>query len=326
MIYPGFGRKIVLVGAGLVGMSYSYALLNQGLCDELVLIDINKKRAEGEASDLGHGLAFASTNMRIRTGEYDDCEDADIVTICAGVAQRPEESRIDLLERNAAVFEDVVGKVVKSGFSGIFLVATNPVDIMTRITQAISGFPPNRVIGSGTTLDTARLRYMLGGYFAVDPRNVHAYVIGEHGESEFVPWSQAMIGTKPILNVCDDNPNKYKYEDLLKISDDVKNAAAHIIEAKGATYYGIGMSLARITRAILGDENSILTVSSMLYGEYGQEDVYVGSPNIINRDGAKSTVRLSLTDHELKTFYASCEFLKECYNKIHFGKKELHLD
>lgn len=195
-------RKVVLVGTGMVGMSYAYCLLNQTVCDELVLIDVNKKKAEGEAMDLNHGLAFSASNMKIYAGEYEDCRDADIVVLCAGVAQKPGESRLDLLKRNAEVFRSIVKPVTESGFNGIFLVATNPVDIMTRITCQLSGFNPGRVMGSGTALDTARLRYLLGEYLNVDPRNVHAYVIGEHGDSEFVPWSQAMLATRPILDIC----------------------------------------------------------------------------------------------------------------------------
>ena len=182
-------RKIALIGTGMVGMSFAYCLLNQTICDELVLIDLDKKRAAGEAMDLNHGLAFAPGNMKIYAGSYEDCHDADIVTICAGVAQKPGETRLDLLKRNTAVFKSIVDPVVASGFSGIFLIATNPVDIMAHITQKLSGFPKERVIGSGTALDSARLRYLIGEYLNVDPRNVHAYVMGEHGDSEFVPWS-----------------------------------------------------------------------------------------------------------------------------------------
>lgn len=195
-------RKVALVGCGMVGMSYAYAMLNQNVCDELVLIDVDKKRAEGEAMDMNHGLAFSGSNMKIFAGSYDDCGDADIVCICAGVAQKPGETRLDLLQRNAAVFKSIIDPVTESGFNGLFLVATNPVDIMTRITCALSGFNPRRVLGTGTALDTARLRYLLGDYFHVDPRNMHAYVMGEHGDSEFVPWSQAMLATKPVLELC----------------------------------------------------------------------------------------------------------------------------
>jgi len=233
-------RKVALVGCGMVGMSYAYAMLNQNVCDELVLIDVDKKRAEGEAMDMNHGLAFSGSNMKIFAGSYDDCGDADIVCICAGVAQKPGETRLDLLQRNAAVFKSIIDPVTESGFNGLFLVATNPVDIMTRITCALSGFNPRRVLGTGTALDTARLRYLLGDYFHVDPRNMHAYVMGEHGDSEFVPWSQAMLATKPVLELCRQSGGRYCSEELDKIAEEVRTAAYKIIEAKRATYYGIG--------------------------------------------------------------------------------------
>lgn len=309
-------RKVVLIGTGLVGMSYAYALLNQNVCDELVLIDIDKKRAIGEAMDLNHGLAFSSSNMNIYAGEYEDCKDADIVAVCAGVAQKPGESRIDLLQRNAAVFKSIIEPVVKSGFSGIFLIATNPVDIMAHITCTLSGFDCRRVFGTGTTLDTARLRYLLGHYFSVDPRNVHAYVMGEHGDSEFVPWSQAMVATKPIADICRQSEGKYSYEKMEEISEEVRNAAQKIIEAKKSTYYGIGMAMVRITRAIFGNENSVLTVSAMLHGEYGQDDVYVGVPCIVNRNGIANVLQLSLNTDEMRKLKSSCDGLQGFYQGI----------
>ena len=286
-------RKVVLVGTGMVGMSYAYSLLNQNACDELVLVDIDKKRAEGEAMDLNHGLAFSGANMRIYAGEYEDCRDADIVAIAAGVAQKPGESRLDLLKRNTQVFRSIIEPVTASGFNGIFLVAANPVDIMTRITYALSGFNPRRVLGSGTALDTARLRYLLGEYLHVDPRNIHAYVMGEHGDSEFVPWSQALLATKPILELCGEEA--VCQEKLTEIAKEVQGAAYKIIDAKRATYYGIGMAMTRITRAIFGDENSVVTVSAMLRGEYGQSDVFAGVPCIINQNGVQRVLQLSLT-------------------------------
>ncbi|WP_322169989.1 L-lactate dehydrogenase [Acutalibacter caecimuris] len=306
-------RKIVLVGTGMVGMSFAYSALNRSLCDELVLVDIDKKRAMGEAMDLNHGVAFASSSMKIYAGEYADCSDADIVVICAGVNQKPGESRLDLLKRNAAVFQSIIEPVVRSGFGGVFLVATNPVDIMTRVTYELSGFNPNRVFGSGTTLDTARLRYLLGEYFSVDPRNMHAYVIGEHGDSEFVPWSQAMIATKSVIDVCEQSEGRYRLEEMQRLSTEVRDAAQQIIEAKNATYYGIGMALVRICRAVLGDENSVLTVSARLRGEYGQRDVYAGVPCIVNGNGVDRVLELRLTEEEQEKFRASCRVLEESY-------------
>lgn len=312
-------RKIVLVGTGMVGMSFAYSALNRGLCDTLVLVDIDKKRAMGEAMDLNHGLAFAGSSMKIYAGDYTDCADADMVVVCAGVGQKPGESRLELLKRNAEVFQSIIEPVVRSGFGGVFLVATNPVDIMTRVTYELSGFNPNRVFGSGTTLDTARLRYLLGEYFSVDPRNMHAYVIGEHGDSEFVPWSQAMIATKPVIDVCEQSGGRYRLDEVQKLSVEVRDAAQQIIEAKKATYYGIGMSLVRIARAVLGDENSVLTVSARLRGEYGRRGVYAGVPCIVNRNGVDRVLELCLTEEEQGKFDNSCDILEENYQGLELG-------
>ena len=293
-------KKVALIGTGFVGMSFAYALLNSGECDQLVLIDINKVKAHGESMDLNHGLPFAKRNMLIYDGEYSDCCDADIVVIAAGVNQKDGESRIELLNRNYEVFKSIITPVVDSGFEGIFLVATNPVDIMTKITLDLSGFESSRVIGSGTTLDTARLRYLLGDYFKIDPRNVHAYVIGEHGDSELIPWSQAYITTKNIYDIIDSSKGLYKFEDLYKISKNVTNAAQEIIRAKNATYYGIGMALVRIVRAIFGDEKSALTVSVFLNGQYGVNGIYAGLPTIIGRNGVEDIIVLDLKENESK--------------------------
>ncbi|MBQ4644914.1 MAG: L-lactate dehydrogenase [Clostridia bacterium] len=311
-------KKVALVGTGFVGMSFAYALLNSGECDQLVLIDVNKEKAKGEAMDLNHGLPFAKRNMLIYAGEYSDCHDADIVVIAAGVAQKDGEGRIALLKRNYEVFKSIIEPIVNSGFDGIFLVATNPVDIMTKITLELSGFDPSRVIGSGTTLDTARLRYLLGDYFSIDPRNVHAYVIGEHGDSEIVPWSQAYITTKKVHDIVDSSNGRFSFDDLYKLSKDVTGAAQEIIKAKSATYYGIGMALVRIVRAIFGDEKSALTVSVMLNGQYGVKDVYAGLPAIIGRNGVEDIIVLDLKESERTAFINSCEFLKQTAKEIGF--------
>lgn len=311
-------KKVALVGTGFVGMSFAYALLNSGECDQLVLIDVNKEKAIGEAMDLNHGLPFAKRNMLIYAGEYKDCHDADIVVIAAGVGQKDGEDRISLLNRNLQVFKSIITPIVESGFDGIFLVATNPVDIMTKITLELSGFDPSRVIGSGTTLDTARLRYLLGDYFNIDPRNVHAYVIGEHGDSEIVPWSQAYITTKKVYDIIDSSNGKFSFDDLYKISKNVTGAAQEIIRAKSATYYGIGMSLVRIVRAIFGDEKSALTVSVMLDGQYGINGVYAGLPAIIGRNGIEDIIVLDLKENERTAFINSCNFLKDTARQIGF--------
>lgn len=310
-------RKVVLIGTGMVGMSFAYALVNQGgICNELVLIDVNRERANGEAMDLNHGLAFAKSNMRIYAGEYKDCKDADIVVIAAGVAQKDGETRLDLLQRNTEVFRSIINPVVKSGFDGIFLVATNPVDIMTRVTYELSRFGASRVIGTGTSLDTARLRYLLGDYFTVDPKNIHAYVIGEHGDSEFVPLSQVMLATKSVTEILEDERNDYNIDDMQSIEEQVRTSAYKIIKAKRATYYGIGMAIARIVKAILGDENSVLTVSAKLCGEYDSKNVFIGVPCIIGRNGIKEIVELSLTDEEKEKFQNSRQVLEDSFNGL----------
>ena len=316
----GFTKKVAIVGTGFVGMSFAYALLCDGACDEMVLIDINREKALGEAMDLNHGLAFAKTNMKITAGDYGDCADADIVVICAGVSQKPGEDRISLLQRNRAVFESIVAPVLESGFDGIFLVATNPVDIMTRVVHRLSGFPSRKVIGSGTTLDTARLRYLLGEYFTVDPKNVHAYVIGEHGDSEMTPWSQALVGTKPIREILAGQPEKYTAAALDEIAENVTKAAYKIIQAKSATYYGIGLALVRIVKAIFGGENSILTVSVRLDGEYGVQGVFAGVPCILGRGGVREVLTLELENEELAKFRASCNLLNGIW-KDSFAEK-----
>lgn len=307
-------KKVVIVGVGMVGMSYAYALLNQNICDELVLIDINKERARGEAMDLSHGLPFAPSSMKIKSGEYSDCSDADVIVICAGAPQDEGETRRDLLQKNYKVFKSIVEPIVSSGFNGVFLIASNPVDIMTQAVYTLSGFPAGRVLGSGTTLDSARLRHMMSDYFKVNPRNVHAYVIGEHGDSEFVAWSNAAISVNPLKDLETKYPNLM--EDMQKIAVDVKESAYEIIKAKRATYYGIGMVLARLTRAILFDENSIFTVSTYLKGEYGQQGIYVGVPSVVNHNGVREVLQMTLSNEEQEKFNDSCKILREMKEEI----------
>ena len=238
-------RRVALVGTGFVGMSFAYSMLNQGGLEEFVLIDVNKDKAEGEAMDLSHGLPFGPQKMDIWAGTYEDCRTADIVVITAGANQQPGETRLALVEKNAKIMRGIVREIMKSGFNGILLVASNPVDVLTYVAWQESGLPRHRVIGSGTTLDTARLRFEIGKYLNVDPRNVHGYIIGEHGDTEFPLWSHTTVGVQPIMDVVANNP-KFNQEDLEQIYVNVRDAAYHIIERKRATYYGIGMALARI--------------------------------------------------------------------------------
>ena len=266
--------------------------------------------------DLNHGLAFSNGNMKIYAGDYSECADADIVTICAGVPRKPGDSRLDLLSKNVEIFRSIIEPIMKSGFDGCFLIATNPVDVMSYVTQKLSGLAPGRIIGSVTALDTSRLRYLLSDYFNLDPRNVHAYVIGEHGDSGFVPWSQSKIGTSSISRICEQSNGKYKLDDMRDIALEVKNVAANIIKAKKATYYSIGMALKRITRAILSDERSILTLSVMPTGQYGQEDVYIGLPCIVGRNGVDAVLELDLTDKEKECLDNSCKIIRDLCHKV----------
>ena len=307
-------KKVAIVGVGMVGMSFAYAMLNQNICDELCLIDINKERAEGEAMDLSHGLPFAPSSMKIYSGDYTDCTDMDMIVICAGVPQLEGETRRDLLQKNYKVFKTIVKPIVENGFNGVFLVASNPVDVMTKAVLDLSGFPHERVIGSGTSLDTARLRYMIGDYFKVNPRNIHAYVMGEHGDSEFVAWSSAMISVLPIKEL--DSHTDQIMNELDEIAVNVRDSAYKIIKAKKATYYGIGMVLARLTRAILNDENSIFTISAYLNGEYSESGFYIGVPALINRNGVRKILEIPLDESEKKRFKDSAKVIKEMLDEI----------
>ena len=302
--------KVVIVGTGFVGMSYAYALVNQGAVEELVLVDIDKEKALGEAMDLNHGLAFAPRKMNIRAGGYEECKDAGLVVITAGVNQKQGETRIDLLIRNASIVKTVVKNIMSSGFDGILLVASNPVDILAYVAWKESGLPNHRVIGSGTALDTARLRYEISSYVNIDPRNIHAYILGEHGDSEFVVWSNANIGAKPIFDVIN-SMNEIEFENLDHIYQKVRDAAYEIIKRKKATYYGIGMALVRITSAIFNNENSIMSVSVYNDGVYTcEDDVYIGLPAVLNRDGVHHIVHFALSPKEKGKLINSANILK----------------
>ncbi len=308
-------NRVAVIGTGFVGSSYAFALLNQGITEELVLIDLNKDKAEGDAMDLNHGLPFAPSRTKIWYGDYSDCGQADIVVITAGANQKPGETRLDLVEKNTRIFKGIVKDIMASGFDGIFVVATNPVDILTYAVWKFSGLPKERVIGSGTILDTARFRFLLGDYFDVDTRNVHAYIIGEHGDTELPVWSHASIAGTSISEWTK-NKQGYNQVELDKIFLHVRDAAYHIIEKKGATFYGIAMGLVRLTKAILQNEYSVLTVSAYLDGEYGQSDIFVGVPAVVNRDGIREIVELDLSDEEKQKFEHSIEVLKKTMKPV----------
>ncbi|KLT71975.1 lactate dehydrogenase [Neisseria arctica] len=311
------GNKVVIIGTGAVGISYAFAMLNQGHCDEMVLIDLNENRVRAEVRDLKHGILYAATPVKIIAGTYDDCEDADIVCICAGAPQRPGETRLDLIDNNLKVFHGIVGKVMASGFDGIFLIATNPVDVLSYATWKFSGLPKERVIGSGTILDTARLCNCLGQAFDVAPVSVDAHMIGEHGDSVIAAWSSASIAGMPLQKLLENRPDGQEL--MQRIHRDVRNAAYDIIEAKGATCYGIAMGLSRISRAILHNQNVVLTVSTLLQGEMGQEGVYIGVPAVINRLGSVRVIDKPLDAKESEQFNRSATLLKSYQEKVdHF--------
>lgn len=308
--------KVVIVGTGFVGMTYAYALLNQGAAEELVLIDVDHRKAEGEAMDLNHGLAFAPRKMSIRAGNYDECKDAGLVVITAGVNQKEGETRTHLLNRNAAIIKSVVQNIMASGFDGILLVASNPVDTLAYVAWKESGMDKSRVIGSGTSLDTARLRYEISSYVHIDPRNVHAYILGEHGDSEFVLWSNANIAAKPIMDVVD-SMDEIEFSDLDRIYQNVRDAAYEIISRKKATFYGIGMALVRITTAIFNNENRIMPISVLNDGVYDCDpNVYIGLPAVLNRQGVHHIVKFSLSDGEKKKLKKSADIIRKNLSDI----------
>ena len=273
-------RKVVLVGTGFVGMSMAYSFLSTGGIDELVLIDVNYEKAEGEAMDLQHGLPYAEGKLNIKAGDYSECKDAGIVVITAGVTMKEGETRLDIAAKDTKIIKSVTENIMASGFDGIIVVASNPVDSMTYVAQKVSGLPKERVIGSGTILDTARLRYLMSKYLNISTNNMHLYIMGEHGDSSFVPWTNAYIGCQSLLDLLDEQGKDFN--DLLDIYTQVQQAGYEIIKRKRSTYYGIGLSLNRLVRAILNDENVILTVSTYQQGEYGQEGLYIGVPAIVS--------------------------------------------
>jgi len=299
-------NKVAIIGTGNVGMSYAYALLNQqSHVNELVLIDINIDDAEGEALDLRDALAYAPSTMKISAGTYADCADADLVCICAGARQNPGETRMDLIRKNSEIFKSMIGEIRQSHFDGIFLVVSNPVDVMTHLTWHYSEFPMHRVIGSGTTLDTSRLRVGIGSRLEVDARDIRAYVIGEHGDSGFVPWSKADIGYKNVGNYISD-------EQRHEIEHQVKNAAYTTIDKKGSTHFGIGMALARITKAIFNNENTVLPVSNF----DPESGIFYGYPSIVGRDGIKRRLELDLNDHEHGQLQHSIHVIREAIDSV----------
>lgn len=312
--------KISIIGCGNVGTRYAYALIIKGIAREIVMVDIDRKRLEGEVMDLSHTAPYTSP-VNIITGDYEDIGDSDIIVITAGKNQQPGETRLELTSKNVELFKELIPKIQAHAPKSIYLIVSNPVDILSFVTYKISGKPKNEVIGSGTTLDTARFRYLLAKYCHVNARNVHAYILGEHGDSEFAVWSSAMVGgtfIKDYCKMCNFVDLQDSGEKFRKVFEEVKDSAYKIIERKGETSYGIGLALARISQAIVNDENTILPVSTLIENFYGVNDVYLSLPSIVNKSGVQETLKIELNEEEIKNFKFSANTIKEIIKKIGF--------
>ena len=308
-------RKVAIIGAGFVGSSSAFALMQKGLFNELVLIDANKARAEGEAMDISHGLAY-SNSMRIYAGEYEDISDAKIIIITAGAAQKVGETRLDLIKKNSKIMTSIVNEIVRVKAEGLLLIVANPVDVLTQVALKVSGFGKERVFGSGTVLDTARLKYLLSEKLRVDTRNVHAVIMGEHGDSEFVAWSFANVSGMPIKKfLC---LRGYKDMEQLKeeIHVEVRDSAYKIIERKGATYYGIALSVTRICECIVKNQHSMLPISTLLEGEYGVTNVALSVPAILGSDGVEAVLELPLSSNEILELHHSADTIEATFNEL----------
>ncbi|MCD8146688.1 MAG: L-lactate dehydrogenase [Clostridiales bacterium] len=308
-------RKAAIVGCGFVGSASAFSLMQSGLFSELVLIDADRQRAEGEALDISHGLPYARP-MQIYAGDYDDVTDCSVIVITAGAAQKEGETRLDLVHKNVGIFRSIVPEIARRGFEGILLVVANPVDILTAAAVKLSGFPEHRVIGSGTVLDTARLKYVLGQHLSVDSRNVNAFIIGEHGDSELAAWSCVDVGGVSLPDFCEMRGH-HNDHDLAaqKIYENVKNSAYEIISKKRATYYGVAMAVNRICECIVRNEHSILPVSSMIHGAYGIDGVALSLPAVVGADGMETLVPIHLSDEETAALQDSARVLKEVLDK-----------
>ena len=311
-------RKAAIIGCGAVGASIAFRFLQQGLFSKLVLVDVNRAKAEGEAMDLSDGLPYGSA-MEISAGGYDDLADCFLVVITAGANQKPGETRLDLVNKNVNIFKSIIPEIKKSGFDGILLIVSNPVDVLTYAAIKMSGLPEGHVIGSGTVLDTGRLQQMLGAHVEVDPRDVQAYVMGEHGDSEFVAWSSAQVAGVPLNTFCELHGHLEHEAAEKRIAEDVKNSAYTIIEKKHATYYGVAMAVKRICTAVMRDEQTVLPVSSLMVGEYGLSDLAISMPTVVGRDGVVCRVPVPLNDDEQHELTASAKALKDIIDSVDFS-------
>ena len=308
-------RKVAIIGCGFVGAASAFALMQSGLFSEMVLLDANEEKAQGEAYDIAHGVPLGRP-MKIYAGNYDDVADAAIIVITAGAGQKPDESRLDLVNKNVKIYQSIIPELATRHCGGIILIVSNPVDILTYVTLKLGDFPENRVIGSGTELDTSRLKYKLGEHLGVDSRSVHAYIIGEHGDSEIAAWSSANVSGIPLDDFCEMRGHYAHGENTTKIADEVRNCAYDIIAKKGATYYGIAASVKRICEAVIRDEKSVLPITTLLHGEYGIEDVALSLPCIVGKDGYEVKVPIALDEGEIKQLHDSAKVLKSVLNDL----------
>ena len=303
-------RKAAVIGCGFVGSATAFSLMQSGLFSEIVLIDADMDRAEGEALDISHGVPF-SRHMKVYAGTYEDIVDAAIIIITAGANQKPDETRLDLVHKNVAIFRSIIPEIAKRNCAGILLIVSNPVDILTYTAIKLSGFTENRVIGSGTVLDTARLKYELSEHLSVDSRSIHAFIIGEHGDSEIAAFSSANVSGIALSEFCEMRGHYDHEANTRQIAENVKNSAYEIIQKKKATYYGIASAVRRICEVIIRDEKSILPVSSMMHGEYGIEDVVLSMPAIVGKHGIETRVPIALNEEEIEDLKRSAQTLKE---------------
>ena len=315
-------RKVAIIGCGFVGSSTAFALMESGLFSEIVLIDVDHSRAEGEAMDISHGVPFVKP-MKIYAGDYDDIVDASIIIITAGAAQKPGETRLQLVQKNVGIFKTIIPEISKRKCEGVILVVSNPVDILTYVAQKLSGFPVHRVIGSGTVLDTARLKSRLSEHLDVDARTVHAFIIGEHGDSELAAWSSAAVSGVPLSKFCEMRGHFNHDESERHIQEMVKNSAYEIIERKKATYYGVAMAVRRICEVIARDEKSILSVSSLMEGQYGLRDICLSMPTIVGADGVEEKIPISLDEDEITKLMASAQALKDIASSLDLSLPEV---
>lgn len=309
-------RKVAIVGCGLVGSTTAFSLVTQGVCDEVMLIDINKERAYGEMLDMRDSIEYLNRNVKVKTGTYAECGDMDIIVITAGAPPKQGQTRLDTLEMSAKIAKSIVEPIMKSGFDGIFIAISNPVDIIAHYIYKLSGLPKNQVIGTGTAIDSARLQNMIAQTVNVDPRSVHAYSMGEHGDSQMVPWSTVTIAGKPFYDVIADNKELVGDVDLDELVYRTTQEGWEIFNRKGTTYYGIATACVGVIKAILNDENRIIPVSTLLEGEYGERDVYAGVPTVLNRSGAYDVLEIHMTPGELARFKESTRAIREYTDRI----------